>query len=336
MSGPRRPENRDGGDGAGGNDRAMEKGEITAAVVAGLVAEQFPQWGDLAVERVALDGWDNTTFRLGDELSVRLPSADWYVAQIDKEHRWLPVLARQVPLPIPEPVARGRPGGRFPRPWSIYRWIDGSPAGVEPVADLMVFAADLATFLAALYAVDAAGGPPPGWHNFFRGASLKAFVAEMRTKAPDVDVARAIDLVGDEIDTEGASEVWEAALGSVWDRPPVWVHGDITGSNLLVVEGRLRAVIDFGCAGVGDPACDLSIAWNFFDDDSRDELRRRLPFDDATWARARGWALWKALITVARAREGGDEASVAARRWGWRHDPLTVVNLVVADHRRLA
>jgi aminoglycoside phosphotransferase (APT) family kinase protein len=143
-----------------------------------------------------------------------------------------------------------------------------------------------------------------------------------------------IELLADEIDAEVAIDVWEAALASVWDRSPVWVHGDVVASNLLVVAGRLRAVIDFGGAGVGDPACDLVMAWNFFAGGSRDEFRRGLPFDDATWARARGWALWKALITVVREREGGEDASVAARRFGWRHSPLEVVDLVLADHGR--
>jgi aminoglycoside phosphotransferase (APT) family kinase protein len=313
---------------------AVQKASITPAVVAGLVAEQFPQWAGLPVERVEADGWDNATFRLGDELSVRLPSADGYVAQVDKEQRWLPVLARHLPLPIPEPVARGRPGGGFPRPWSIYRWIEGDPASLAPIADLTGFATDLARFLAALYAVDAHDGPPPGWHNFFRGASLRTFAAEMRTKRLDADAGRAIDLLSGEIDAAAATEVWEAALASEWDRPAVWVHGDLVPSNLLVVDGRLRAVIDFGCAGVGDPACDLSMAWNVFAGESRDEFRRGLAFDDATWARARGWALWKALVTIAREREGGEDARDVARRFGWRHTPREVVDLVLADHRR--
>ena len=106
----------------------MDKSEITPAVVKRLLAEQFPQWADLPVTRVELDGWDNTTFRLGDEMSVRLPSGDAYTAQVDKEHRWLPDLAPQLPLPIPQPLAKGAPSEEFPRPWSIYRWLEGEPA----------------------------------------------------------------------------------------------------------------------------------------------------------------------------------------------------------------
>ena len=151
----------------------MQKADITANVAARLVAEQFPQWADLPVVPVALDGWDNTTFRLGDELSVRLPSADAYVPQVGKEHRWLPVLARKLPLRIPEPVAIGQPSGEFPRPWSIYRWIDGEPASVDRVVDVGAFAADLGGFLAALYAIDASDGPMAGPHNFFRGGPVR-------------------------------------------------------------------------------------------------------------------------------------------------------------------
>lgn len=304
---------------------AMDKGEIRAAVAARLVAEQFPQWADLPVVPVAHGGWDNTTFRLGDQLSVRLPSADHYVAQVEKEHRWLPVLACHLPLPIPEPVAMGRPDGGFPRPWSIYRWLEGDPAGVGRIENLTVFAADLAGFLAALYAIDASGGPPAGAHNFFRGGLLATY---------DASIRESMHLLAHDINAEAATEVWEAALASRWERAPVWVHGDVAPSNLLVADGNLRAVIDFGCAAVGDPACDLVVAWTFLSGESSQEFRSRLRFDEATWARARGWAFWKALITIAREKKGGLDARAAARRFGWRHSPHQVVDLVLADHAR--
>lgn len=306
---------------------AMDKGDITPAVAARLVATQFPQWAGLPVVPVELDGWDNTTFRLGDELSVRLPSTDAYVGQIEKEHRWLPILARELPLRIPEPVAVGQPGGGFPRPWSIYRWIEGDPASVDRIADLSVFAADIAGFLASLYAIDARAGPPPGTHNFYRGGPVDTY---------DVQSRGSIQLLADEIDAKAATEVWEAALASTWDRSPVWVHGDVSASNLLVAEGDLRAVIDFGCAAVGDPACDLVMAWTFFAGESREVFRSGLPFDDATWARGRGWALWKALITLAHEKAGGPHADAAARRFGWRTGARDVIALVLADHSNSA
>ncbi len=299
------------------------EGDITAAVAAELVAAQFPQWADLSVVPVALDGWDNTTFRLGDELSVRLPSADAYVAQVGKEHRWLPILARHLPLRIPEPVAMGQPGSGFPRPWSIYRWIDGEPASVDRMAEVTAFASDLADFLAALYAIDARAGPAPGKHSFFRGGPVDTYDEQSR---------RSIELLADEINRDAAAEVWEAAVASRWDRSPVWVHGDVAAPNLLVAGGRLRAVIDFGCAAVGDPACDLVMAWTSFTDESRKIFRSALPLDDATWARGRGWALWKALITLAQDKRGGANADDAARRFGWRGGPREIIDRVLADH----
>jgi aminoglycoside phosphotransferase (APT) family kinase protein len=303
----------------------MDKRDITPAVAARLVASQFPQWAGLAVRPVKLNGWDNTTFRLGDELSIRLPSHDRYVPQVEKEQRWLPTLARQLPLPIPEPVAMGEPGDGFPRPWSIYRWIAGDTARVERITSLTVFAADLAGFLTALYAIDASGGPPAGPHSFFRGGPLDTYDSQSR---------EAIHLLESELDADAATEVWEAALASRWDRPPVWVHGDVSASNLLVTEGALRAVIDFGCAAVGDPACDLVMAWTFFADESSDVFRDGLRLDDATWARGRGWALWKALITLTDEKQGRVGADAAARRFGWRTSAREVIDLVLADHDR--
>src|SRR4051794_12450421 len=155
-----------------GQSVRVEREAVPAAVAASLVAEQYPQWAHLPLRPVALDGWDNTTFRLGDELSVRLPTADKYAPQVAVEHRWLPVLAPDLPLRVPEPVAMGRPSDRFPRPWSIYRWIDGTIATVDGIRDGVEFASDLARFLAALHKLDARDGPPPGVRNFFRGGPM--------------------------------------------------------------------------------------------------------------------------------------------------------------------
>lgn len=208
----------------------MEKADITPALVRCLLATQFPELVDLPVSTVELDGWDNTTFRLGDNMSVRLPSADAYVAQVDKEHRWLPVLADHLPLSIPRPLARGVPGCGYPRPWSIYRWVEGQHATIERIADLTEFTIALAEFLAALYLIDTTGGPPPGRHSFYRGGPLSTYDAETRA---------AIGELADQIDNETATRVWEAALLATWSRRPVWVHGDVAPSNLLVVDGRL-------------------------------------------------------------------------------------------------
>jgi aminoglycoside phosphotransferase (APT) family kinase protein len=239
---------------------------------------------------VAEGGWDNRTFHLGDEMLIRLPSARRYVAQVDKERVWLPRLAPGLPLSIPEPLAQGAPGDGYPWPWSVYRWIEGETASAAGISDPIGFARDLAGFLAALHRLDARDGPAPGPHNFFRGGPLATY---------DADTREAVAKLGERIDAAAVLAVWEAALAASWSGPPVWVHGDVTAGNLLVRDGRLSAVIDFGCCGVGDPACDLAIAWTFFDGEAREAFRSGLPLDAGTWARGRGWTLWKALIVWA-------------------------------------
>jgi aminoglycoside phosphotransferase (APT) family kinase protein len=300
----------------------VRKAEITVEVVSCLIAQQFPHLAELEIRPVALDGWDNTTFRLGEQMSVRLPSHKMYVPQIDKEHRWLPVLAGQVPLPVPRPIAKGTPGCGFPAAWSIYGWLPGEPAAIVGVKDHESLAADLGGFLAALHAVDTHGGPPPGAHSFNRGGRVVEWDEQTRAT---------IDQLADEIDVDGAVEVWEAALAEEWTGPGVWVHGDVTGSNLLLDGDRLCGVIDFGCSAVGDPACDLTPAWTMFEGTSRERFKALLPFDHGTWARARGWALWKALIDIP-GRPADDPGRTGAR-FGWRWNAYGVIDQVIADHR---
>lgn len=288
---------------------------IDAALVRCLVAAQFPQWAHLPITPMAVGGWDNRTFHLGDSMSVRLPSAAHYAAQVEKEQRWLPKLARLLPLPIPQPLAMGAPACSYPWRWSIYRWLVGEPATLDNVADLDAFAIALAEFLVALQQIDASEGPPAGMQNFHRGGALAVYDAETRRALRDLE---------GRIDTVTATAVWEAALASSWQAAPVWVHGDVAASNLLVQDGKLCAVIDFGSCGVGDPACDLVIAWTFLTTASREAFRTALPLDDATWARGRGWALWKALILLAgHVQSSVFEVSRAQR----------TLDAVLADHR---
>jgi len=300
----------------------VRKAEITAEVVSCLIAEQFPRWADLEIRPVALDGWDNTTFRLGEEMSVRLPSHKVYVPQIDKEHRWLPVLAAQLPVPIPRPIAKGAPGCGFPAAWSIYRWLPGEPAATVGVDDHDRLAEDLGGFLVALQAVDSQGGPSSGPHSFNRGGPVSVWDEQTRTT---------IAALGDQIDVDGATEVWDAALADEWTGPDVWVHGDVTGSNLLLRDDRLCGVIDFGCSAVGDPACDLTPAWTMFDGTSRERFKAKLRLDGGTWARARGWALGKAMNEIP-GRPADDPGRTGAR-FGWRWDAHGVIDQVIADHR---
>lgn len=263
---------------------------IDAALVSHLVAEQFPQWAHLPIRPVEHGGWDNRTFHLGDAMTVRLPSADGYVPQVEKEQRWLPVLAPQLPLPIPTPLGLGHPSPAFSRPWSVYGWLEGVAATRADIPDLPRFATALGQFLVALRDVDAADGPAAGDHSFQRGGALWFYDAETR---------RALEHLHDVVDVTAATAVWDAALATSWALPPVWFHGDISDGNLLVAGGELSAVIDFGTSGVGDPACDLVIAWTFFDARSRAAFREAVALDDDTWSRARGWAIWKALIVAA-------------------------------------
>jgi aminoglycoside phosphotransferase (APT) family kinase protein len=263
-----------------------DKVTIDAALVGRLIAAQFPQWASLPIRPVA-GGWDNRTFHLGEAMTVRLPSAAHYAAQAEKEQRWLPRLAPHLPLPIPAPVAMGAPAEGYPWPWSVYGWIEGETAAVGPIDDPRQFGEALGAFLAALQGTDAADGPAAGPHNFWRGGPLSTYDAETRT---------AIAALGGRIDARAVTAVWEAALAAAWDGPPVWVHGDVSAGNLLVQDGRLSAVIDFGCCGVGDPACDLAIAWTFLEGEGHAAFRAALPLDAGTWARGRGWTLWKALI----------------------------------------
>lgn len=274
---------------------------IDEALAAALVAEVFPEWAHLPVRAVLPGGHDNRTFRLGDALAVRLPSAEGYVAAVEKEQRHLPALAPQLPLPIPAPVGHGRPAAGYPWPWSVNRWLDGVPARLG-IPDPHRFAVDLAGFLAALRAADAADGPAAGAHSFFRGGDLAVYEAEARGAAAALEDR---DLAA------WATPVLDRALESRWDAPPVWVHGDVADGNLLVADGRLGAVIDFGSSAIGDPACDLVIAWTSFDRATAQVFRDAIGLDAATWERAAGWALWKALITL---DDPGSPATIARLR----------------------
>jgi aminoglycoside phosphotransferase (APT) family kinase protein len=290
--------------------------ELDIEIPRRLIQRQFPEWADLPIEPVADDGWDNRTFRLGNELSIRLPSGAWYAQQVEKEQRWLPVLAPRLPLPIPEPVARGEPDDCFQHPWSVYRWMDGEIASRARVTDPVAFAATLAAFLNALERVNAAGGPLPGEHNFFRGGPLAHYEAE---------TLEAIAKLGDEIPRGSVERVWDDAMSTQWDRDPVWFHGDVAVGNLLVCHGRLVGVLDFGTSGTGDPACDLVIAWTYLRGEGRERFRADRGVDAGRWSRGRGWCLWKTLITLAgQLEDDAPDVRVLRRE----------IDELIADHAR--
>jgi len=256
-------------------------------LVRALLAGQFPQWADLAIEPVVSYGTDHDIYRLGDHLSARLPRIGWATRQAAKEAEWLPKLAPHLPLAVPVQVAMGNPGEGYPYGWAVYEWSPGENAN-GTIADLDQAAVDLAGFVSALRQVDTTGAHPRApWD---RGAPL----AEL-----DEHVRRSIAHLGDRTDGNAALDSWEESLeASEWADEEVWVHGDLLPGNLLVVDGRLSAVIDFGGLNVGDPACDLQPAWNIFAGDSRARYRAELQVDDASWLRGRGWALFQAVMAL--------------------------------------
>jgi aminoglycoside phosphotransferase (APT) family kinase protein len=280
-----------------------------------LVKRQFPQWADLSIRPVANDGWDNRTFHLGADMTVRLPSAAEYALAVGKEHRWLPALAPHLPLTIPVPLALGEPDADYPHPWSIYQWLDGEPADAGQIADPLQLAADLAEFLKALRNIDPADGPRPGIHNWFRGGPLRTFEGFTH---------RALAALDGHIDVGLARKIWKDALDAPWDGTESWLHGDLAAGNILLNDGLLAAVIDFGTCGVGDPSCDLAIAWTLLAAEARQTFRTHLSIDDTSWARGRGWALWKTLDTYASTLKTNDRTeSATARR---------ILSEILSDH----
>jgi aminoglycoside phosphotransferase (APT) family kinase protein len=264
--------------------------DVDVDLVARLIASQFREWASLSIEPVAFFGTDNAIYRLGDDKAARLPRREQNVATLQKERRWLPKLAPLLPLSIPLPLVVGKPEHGYPFEWSIYRWLDGEPATVAPIADVGQAAHDLASFIAALQQVETTDAPPPGSHNVGRGQPLAR-----RDKA----TRAAIDALGDAIDANAVTSVWETALAApIYDGPPVWLHGDLDARNILVENGRITGVIDFGCLGPGDPAADVMVAWKMFPPETRRLFRNLLSVDDATWSRARGWVLSQALIAL--------------------------------------
>ena len=255
--------------------------EIGEALVRGLLREQFPHWLDLPLRRVEPTGTVNAIFRLGEELAVRLARRDGPTQPESDEFEWLPRLAPLLPVELPVPVAQGRPGGGYPWFWEIHTWVEGDSVPVEAI-DAVQAARDLAELVAALQRVSPAGAPPG------RGVPLAERDRELRHWLDRFDGDSAV------------TAEWDRALAAPpWDGPPVWHHGDLDARNWLVRDGRIRGVIDWGSMGVGDPACDVMVAWKLHSAAARDAFREALPTDDATWGRARGWVVSQAVAVLA-------------------------------------
>ena len=291
------------------------KPNITANLAQELIGQQFPELAHLSIKPVEFGGHDNRTFHLGGKMLVRLPSAEQYAAKVAKEQKWLPILSSHLSLPIPKPLHLGQPSEIYPWNWSIYNWIEGDGANALDLNDLELqqLAIDLAKFLGELQEIDITGAPVPGPHNFLRGASPKVYTQESIT---------AIQALSGLIDTNIARDIWKRAISSKWEKDPVWIHGDLATGNILIKNRKLTAVIDFSGICVGDPACDLVIAWNSFTTEARQIFKDNLGLDADTWYRAQGWASWKAMITLAPLE---DKSSLEAVK------QLQIINEVIND-----
>ncbi len=278
--------------------------ETDAGLVRRLIAEQHSRWSDLDVTPVLPRGTDNALYRLGTEMVVRLPRRDINVPALRTELEWLPRLAPQLTLSVPAPLVTGVAGAGYPFPWAVYGWIDGLSATPDRLRDEREAALDLAAFVTALRRIEAHGGPPPGG----RGGPLAPRDAALR---------RAVTALGEAVDATAILARWEEALRApTWVGPGVWVHGDLDARNVLARAGRIHAVIDFGSLAVGDPACDVMVAWKMLSPAARPLFRRTLDVDDATWARARGWALSQSLIALGyHTRE--TNAVLIDEAWRW-------------------
>lgn len=277
--------------------------EIDESLVKRLLTAQFPKWSELPLLRVKSSGTDNAIFRLGEDMAIRMPRIEWATGQAEMEHFWLPRLAPHLPLAIPAPLAIGEPAEGYPWSWAVYRWFKGEDAIVGRIDDLGQAAAGMAEFISSLHRINFADVTPPASS---RGMSL----------APrDPGVRKAIEELHDMIDQNTALLAWEAALEAPdWQGPGVWIHGDIHAGNLLVEQGRITTVIDFGCMGLGDPACDLLFAWSMLTAETREIFRAKLQPDDATWARGRGYALSMGLIALPYYKDTNPVFAGVARR----------------------
>lgn len=294
----------------------VDEVDTNVPLVVQLLITQFPQWAKLPIQPAHSAGTGNALYRLGDDMVVRLPRIPSAVGQVDKEQKWLPRLAPFLPLNIPTPLAKGKPSNGYPWHWSVYRWLEGEDATTAEISNPRQAATDLAQFIKALQQIEATDGPPPGQHNFYRGVPLATRDQETRTAIADLH---------DVLDTGEVTAAWDAAIETpTWKGQPVWLHGDLHSGNLIVQQGRLHAVIDFGGLGVGDPACDVMAAWLFLSAENRAVFREVLQVDQATWARGRGWALSFGLIALPYYRTTNPILARIAR---------CAINEALADHK---
>lgn len=261
-----------------------------------LIAEQFPEYTGLAITDVEKQGHDNRTYKLGNDMLIRMPTAGSYALKVPIEHELLPKLAKHLSLCIPAPIKMGHPSADYPYPFSIYRWLPGRSVDLLTLSDQNQeqLAYDLAKFLKELYAITDVEGPAPGQHNWWRGEHVSVY-----NDGAVMQIAELADM----IDVNQALSLWDQACATTWNKEPVWIHGDFDSGNMLMEGGKLSAIIDFGGVAVGDPACDLVIAWTFLKDNARNIFMREMDLDEDTWLRARAWALWKATYELCQIKD---------------------------------
>ncbi|SDT75955.1 Predicted kinase, aminoglycoside phosphotransferase (APT) family [Streptomyces sp. TLI_053] len=278
---------------------------IDEDLVRRLVAGRFPHWAGLPVTRFPSGGTVNAMYRLGEAMVVRLPLVDWGAPDLVMEQEWLPRLAPLLPVAVPEVLGAGGPAEGYPWPWSVYRWQEGTHPRPGALRDPVRLAEDLAGFVTAMRALTLPDAPPA-----YRGGPIDLLDEETRAA---IEELRALPEEG--VDCPAVTALWEDALAApAWDGRTVWLHSDLMPGNLLVDDaGRLSAVIDFGCAGTGDPSCDLMPAWNLLPAGARAVYRAALDVDDATWRRGRGRALALALNALPYYRETNPSMAENAR-----------------------
>ncbi|MET0932596.1 MAG: aminoglycoside phosphotransferase family protein [Mycetocola sp.] len=279
--------------------------------VAALIAEQFPEAGGLRIVKVRSTGTVNAVYRLGDHLAVRIPRVPRWATDLERETTWLPLLSAHLPIQVPRPVFVGTPTPSVPVPWAVYEWIDGAPYSDATIDAETDAARILATVIGDLRLVDPTGAPPAGRRPL---------------QALDEDTRTAIREAAGIIDAAATGRIWDAlARTDPWSGDPVWIHTDLLRPNLIARDGGLRAVIDWGGAGVGDPAADVIAAWSVFGPSGRRAFRETLGVDDATWDRARGFALHQAAVIIPYYRESNPEFVVTAVR---------TIDQILLDERR--
>lgn len=280
---------------------------ITPTLAKKLITTQFSEYAHLTVREVEQQGHDNRTYRLGKDMIIRMPIAENYALKVPKEQELLPKLAKHLSIKIPTPIKMGKPSADYPYPFSIYKWLDGRSANHVTLDNktLENIALSLATFLKELQEITDVDGPKPGQHNWWRGDLLSIYDKDAREQIANLEYV---------IDSNSALDLWEIACATQWNKKPVWIHGDFAAGNILIKNNKLSGIIDFGGMAVGDPACDLVIAWTYLSGKARETFMRKINLDTDSWTRARAWALWKATFELCQIEDKNSSEAALQKR----------------------